>query len=98
MSEALKVKLGGKCREAGKHLGPFDPEDAEDCWGCSWEHVREFEGSVGVVRCPTDYNNVRPGEPGHDPTKVGPELDVYWEPHNLRYGYHPDDLEPVKDG
>ncbi len=94
MSESLKEKLGGPCRKAGSHTGPFDSdEEDKKCYSCSWEHVQEFENSVGVVRGPSDYNNVKPGDPAYNPEKVGPEFDVYWEPHNLRYGYKLEDLE-----
>lgn len=55
--------------------------------------VREFGRCVGVVECPTDYNNVNPGHPDYDPDKVGPEVDVRWLPSCLRYAYDPADLE-----
>jgi hypothetical protein len=58
-------------------------------------HVDEFGGCVGIVVGPLDYNNCKPGEPGYDLAKVGPEIDVRWQPSNLRYGYHPSDLERV---
>jgi len=54
------------------------------------DHVREFGRCVGIVQGPTDYN--RDGEP-RDPAKVGPEVDVRWQPSNLRYAYDPKDLE-----
>lgn len=93
MSEALKAKLRGKCGLAGKHLGPFDPDDAS-CDGCSSAHVEEFGDAVGVVYGPADYNNCDPEDPQYDATKIGPEVTVVW-PENLRYHYHPDDLEEV---
>jgi 5'-3' exonuclease len=100
MSEELKRKLRGKCGEAGKHVGPFDPGEGDDpggdCWGCSSEHVDEFGESVGIVIGPTDYNNCKPGEEGYDPSKVGPELDVRW-PGNIRFAYAMHDLVPLNE-
>lgn len=100
MSEALKAKLLKEC-VGGVHVGPFDPgepgspdDPGGDCWGCSSGHVEEFGKSEGLVIGLTDYNNCKPGELGYDPTKVGPEVDVRWEP-SLRYAYHPDDLEVI---
>lgn len=61
----------------------------------SREHVREFGLCIGIVQGPTDFNNCKPGEPGYDPSKVGPEIDVRWQPSNLRYAYHPKSLEKV---
>jgi hypothetical protein len=55
-------------------------------------HIDEFGACVGIVEGLLDYNN--PGSP-HDPRKVGPELDVRWQPSNLRYGYHPENLRIV---
>jgi hypothetical protein len=49
----------------------------------SSEHVREFGECIGIVGDPVFKN----GE--------GPEIDVYWQPSNLRYGYDPDELVPV---
>lgn len=48
----------------------------------SAEHVREFGNCIGVVLGPTDYKSC-----------LGPEVDVRWLSSNLRYAYHPDDLE-----
>jgi hypothetical protein len=94
MTEAYKAAARGKCGEAGKHVGPFDPGEGDDpggdCWGCSTAHVEEFGDCVGTVQGPTDYNN--DGEP-RDPAKVGPEVDVRWQPSNLRYAYDPKHLE-----
>lgn len=106
MSEGLKAQLRGKCGEAGHHLGPFDSEadlfDPEvpndnDCWGCSSAHADEFCNSVGIVSGLTDYNNCNPGDPDYDADKVGPEVDVYWQPDNLRYCYHPNQLVVVDE-
>ena len=60
------------------------------------EHVMEFGRCIGVVLGPLDYNNVPKSDPTYDPHKVGPEVDVRWLPNNLKYGYHPDKLEPVR--
>jgi len=96
MTKEYMALARGKCGESGKHVGPFDPGDKKvadpggDCWGCSTAHVEEFEGCVGIVDGPTDYNNM--GET-HDPDKVGPEIDVRWQPSNLRYAYDPKYLE-----
>lgn len=100
MAEAHKAALRGKCGVAGKHLGPFDPGDADgdpggDCWGCSSEHVEEFGESVGTVGKLADYNSCKPGEPGYDQAKVGPEWEVRWEPDNLLYHYSENQLEKI---
>ena len=50
----------------------------------SAEHVAEFGDCVGIVQGLTDYGS-----------RQGPEVDVRWQPSNLRYAYHPDELEPV---
>ena len=47
------------------------------------EHLEEFGGCIGVV-----------GERVHPNTNY-PELDVRWQPSNLRYGYFPEQLEIV---
>jgi hypothetical protein len=52
--------------------------------GCK-AHVDEFGHCIGVVEGPVDYGN-----------SLGPEVDVRWQPSNLRYMYHPDELEEVK--
>lgn len=97
MTEYLKWRLRGACGQAGKHLGPWDPDGEDDqCWGCSSAHVDEFGDQIGVVVGLADYNNCKPGEPGYDPDKVGPELTVVW-PGNLRYHYASGDLEKVED-
>lgn len=85
MSEELKRALRGKCGEAGRHLGPFDPGEGDDpggdCWGCSSPHVEEFGDCVGIVEGLVDFG-----------TSKGPEVNVRWLPSKLRYGYHPDQL------
>ena len=48
------------------------------------DHVEEFGDCVGVVEGPVDCA-----------TSQGPEVDVRWQPSNLRYGYHPDSLDVV---
>ena len=55
---------------------------ANDCV----EHTEEFFGCIGIVECLLDYGICK-----------GPEVDVRWQPSNLRYGYHPDQLEIVDD-
>lgn len=52
-------------------------------------HVAEFGHCIGIVAGPVDYN--APGA-ASDPAKLGPELDVRWQPSNLRYGYAPEHL------
>lgn len=47
-------------------------------------HVQEFGHCVGVVDGPTDYGS-----------QQGPEVDVYWQPSDLRYAYLPENLEIV---
>lgn len=89
MSPALKTALRGKCGEAGKHLGPMCEGD---CWGCSSAHVEEFGDCVGIVEGLVDFNNCKPKDPAYDKRKLGPEVDVRWQPSKLRYGYHPDQL------
>lgn len=104
MSESLRVKLMGACGQADRHLGPFYRssenalDDLNDCFGCSWAHEREFGNCEGVVQGLVDYNGgLKPGQPGYDSNRVGPEVDVRWKPSNLRYAYHPEDLEIVTD-
>lgn len=53
------------------------------------DHVDEFGACWGRVEGPVDYNS--PGTP-FDPVKLGPEVDVRWQPSNLRYGYDPEHL------
>ena len=95
MSERLKQRYRGKCGEAGRLLGPFDPEDDGDCWGCGSAHVEEFGDCVGIVIGLTDNNNCSPDDANYDPSHTGPEVDVRWQPSNLRYAYPPEDLEEV---
>lgn len=47
--------------------------------------VDDLEGQVGVVLGPWEG------------LEDVPELDVRWEPHGLRYGFHPDDLECISE-
>ena len=83
MSEALKAKLRGKC-VSGKHVGDMMEEETDDCMLCSTAHVNEFGDCEGIV--------IGPMQPGWEW-----EVDVRWQPSNLRYGYHPDDLVEVKE-
>lgn len=48
----------------------------------SEDHVHEFGNCIGIVIGLTHYI-----------TGVGPEVDVRWLPSNLRYAYHPDNLQ-----
>jgi hypothetical protein len=82
MSDALRKRLRGHCGEAGRHLGPFDPEDADTCWGCSSAHVDEFGACEGTVIGPAFAD--------------GPDVDVRWWPSGLRYAYLPDELEVIE--
>ena len=84
MTESYKTAMRGTC----KHR----TDEVETCFKCSSDHIDEFGDSIGVIEGLLDYNNK--GET-HDPSKVGPEFNVRWLPNNLRYGYHPDDLELV---
>lgn len=43
----------------------------------SIEHVEEFGHCIGIVIGPVDYGN----------GIVGPEVDVRWQPSNLKYAY-----------
>lgn len=92
LNDHAKRSLRGKCGAAGKHLGPFDPDDdyPRECLGCSTAHVDEFGDSVGTVEGLVNYNN----PPEEDPSKIGPELNVRWD-SGLRYGYPKDFLEIV---
>lgn len=49
------------------------------------DHVDEFGDCVGLVEGPTDYG-----------TSKGPELDVRWQPSNLRYAYDPKHLRTIE--
>ncbi len=91
MKESLKAKLRGPC--AVRHQAEVENGS---CMYCSSGHLAEFGDCVGVVQGPVDYNNCKPGEPGYDLAKIGPEVDVRWEPTNLRYAYASEDLEVVE--
>lgn len=51
---------------------------------CS-EHVDEFGSCVGIVQGLASWGD----------GSSGPEVDVRWQPSNLRYAYDPDLLEVV---
>jgi hypothetical protein len=85
MSEELKLLLRGKCGVAGHHLGPFDGEPEAQCYSCSSDHVEEFGECIGVVI----------GSAWEDPSS-GPEVDVRWQPSNLKYCYDPKYLIEVE--
>jgi hypothetical protein len=93
MTEATKKRLRSDCLP-GKHVGRLD-YNGRDCSKCSTGHVEEFGHCIGFVEGPLDYNNCKPGSGGYDPAKVGPEVDVRWEPSHLRFGYAPNELELV---
>jgi len=52
--------------------------------GCD-QHIREFGSCFGVVIGPVNYGN-----------SIGPEVDVRWQPSNLKYAYSFDDLVKYK--
>lgn len=52
--------------------------------GCG-DHVDEFGECTGNVEGLVDYGN----------RVKGPEVDVRWQPSNLRYAYDPSDLVEV---
>jgi hypothetical protein len=61
----------------------------------SEEHVREFGRCKGIVIGPQDYNNCSPEDPEYDPEKVGPEIQVRWQPSGLLYSYDSKHLKKV---
>lgn len=63
----------------------------------SSDHVKEFGECVGHIEGYVDYNDVPKDDPGWDPTKIGPEVDVRWQPSNLRYAYARSDLVPADE-
>ena len=101
MSEALKKLYRGDCR-GDIHVGPFSTLDPDctferlDCYGCSSVHVDEFENCIGTVEGLLDLNNCKPGDANYNVGNVGPEVEVRWQPSNLRYSYDPKYLDRVK--
>jgi hypothetical protein len=96
MADALKAKMRGQCLPE-KHVDPFGAyEPNGGCLHCSTDHVEEFGGCVGIVEGPMDWNNVPKDDPTYDPEKVGPWVDVRWQPSGLRYAYDPADLEKIE--
>lgn len=91
MSQRLKDAFMKDCQVT--HVGPFDPDNAEDCWGCSSDHVEEFGECIGTVEGLVVWN---PGSLAGLVEHVGPEVDVRWQPSNLRYAYHPDYLDVIE--
>jgi len=79
--------------KAGRIVRMSDRCKAELRANGSAAHVDEFGDCIGIVEGLLDYNNA--GEP-RDPAKIGPEVDVRWQPSALRYGYHPEHLQVVK--
>ena len=57
----------------------------------SGEHVKEFGECVGLVDGLTNNNN--DGE--YDLYKIGPEVEVYWLPHMIRFAYMPRHLVKI---
>ncbi len=47
----------------------------------SSDHVHEFGNCVGIVQELANFGG-----------QFGPEIDVRWQPSNLRYAYHPSQL------
>jgi len=90
MSEQLKKRMRGNCTPT-KHVRLHDrgltSTDYDDpnyvCIFCSNDHVEEFGECVGIVEDP-----VFPQYPHL-------EVNVRWQPSNLRYGYLPEDLDVV---
>ncbi len=48
-------------------------------------HVKEFGSCVGIVEGPVDFG-----------LQKGPEVDVRWQPSNMRFAYHPKELDKVE--
>lgn len=99
MTEDFKKQMRGSCLP-NKHedlLEP-DPELPDDgCMKCSTAHIEEFGECEGIVIDLMDYNNCAPTDPEYDISKIGPEVDVRWQPSNLRYAYHPTQLCLVEE-
>lgn len=57
----------------------------------SGAHLVEFWGCIGIVEGPVDYTG-----PSCQIKQFGPEVDVRWQPSNLRYAYKPEHLEIVQ--
>jgi hypothetical protein len=51
----------------------------------SHNHIKEFGDCVGIVIGPVNFGK-----------RVGPEIDVRWQPSNLRYMYNPAGLVEVE--
>lgn len=83
MTEELKKRLRGRCGELGHHVDEVDDAESDGtyCFACSSAHVDEFGDCEGVVE-----DLVQPN---------CPEVNVRWQPSNLRYGYDPKYLERV---
>lgn len=50
----------------------------------SRQHLREFKDSIGIVAGLANFCG-----------QLGPEVDVLWQPDNLRYAYPPELLDVV---
>ena len=78
----MKIKKGDKVKMSVSLKESLIKNDCK-------EHVDEFGDCIGIVEGFVNYNN--DGE--NDPEKIGPELNVRWQPSNLRYGYDVENLE-----
>lgn len=79
------MQIGTKVKMTDKFKQELISHDCAD-------HVKEFGDCVGVVIRYTDYNNCKPEDPQYDHSKIGPEVDIRWQPSNLKYAYHPNNL------
>lgn len=79
MTESFKERMCSPCKDAGKHVGPFDPEDPNDCYACSTAHIKEFGDCIGkVIGYPNSY-----------------DVEVRWMPSNLKYMYCKEEIELI---
>jgi len=54
-------------------------------------NVEEFGDCIGIIAGPTDYTGSE-----CQIKQLGPEVDVRWQPSNLRYAYLPEHLEIIQ--
>lgn len=91
MTEAYKARMREPCTT---HVPGTEATDG--CWRCHPPtHLDELGDCVGIVLGPVDHDNVPSTDPTWNPRAVGPEVDVRWQPSNLRYAYDPTELEPA---
>lgn len=84
MTEAFKKQMRGDClpgNHAPQELPPDKDLPDDGCMKCSTDHIEEFGNCVGTVMGQME--------------RGWKEVDVRWEPSNLRYGYDPDNLEII---